>query len=361
MRQVTGVSGHIGFRVLTEALVAGYRVYAVVRKEAQVAKIKAAGPVQPFLSQLELVVIPDLAAPGAFDVVPESVWAIIHIATPTFSGFEDVNVADFTATAWRLTLNVLDYAVKTTSVKRVVITSSISAITPYFKDSQDSSAFYTSKTPPPDKQAVGADPVAGKSPVLVDRLKAMPEVVPEPTAYVLSKIYVADKVREFVESNRPGFSLTNVIPGATVGPNELASTPAELMAGSNLVALGPLMAVKFTPVPTVLSHIGDVSIAHVEALDLDLAPGEISNILPVFNSKADATPIEWDDSIRFVKEDFPEATASGLFPFGGTIPAQKVLADSTADEELLGKKFKGYKESVQELIQQYLRLANGGV
>ncbi|KAH6685334.1 hypothetical protein F5X68DRAFT_241498 [Plectosphaerella plurivora] len=339
---ITGVSGHIGFRVLTEALIAGYRVYAVVRKRAQVDKIKAPAPVQPYLTQLHVVVIPDLAAPDAFAAVPDNFGAIIHVATPTFSGFNDVNVKDFESTAWKLTENVLEYAARTPSVKRVVVTSSISATTPFFGSEQDSGKFYTSD-----------------SPILVDHLKDQPEVAPEPTAYGLSKIYVAARVREFVNSRRPGFSLVSILPGTTVGPNELATTPGELMVGSNIVALGPLMGIKFAPIPTALSHVGDVSKAHIEALALDSPPpGQTRSILAVFNSKADPTPIEWDDSIRFLREDFPEAAASGNFPFGGTAPAQRLLADSTAEEQLLGRMFKGYREAVHDLVEQYLRLAS---
>ncbi|KAM0327158.1 hypothetical protein ACHAQA_006289 [Verticillium albo-atrum] len=287
---ITGVSGHIGFRVLTDALIAGYQVHAVVRKETHKTKIETADPVQPYLPQLKIFVIPDLATPGAFDVVPQDVWAIIHVASPTFSGFGDVNVADFASTAWKLTRNILDYAVKTPSVKRVVITSSISAITPFFKDIQDPAMFYTRK--------------AHSAPMMRG-----------------GKLMESQAILQY---------------WSTV---------------SRLYQKWPLNR-------QLLSHIGDVSKAHVGALNSHWSTGVVSNILPVFNSKADATPIEWEDCVQFVKEDFPEATASGMFPFGGAVPSQKVLVDSTTDEELLGSKFKGYREAVSDLIQQHLRLAS---
>lgn len=188
------------------------------------------------------------------------------------------------------------------------------------------------------------------------RLESLPEEAPEAQAYVLSKIYVADKVRSFVESNSVGFSVVNVIPGTTIGPNELAASPREVIAGSNMSALGPLLGIKFSPIPSILSHIDDVAFAHVKALDVDVPPGSIANSLPVFNSKANPAPFDWDDSIQIVREDFPEAES--LFPLGGTVPVARLWADSTADEELLGRKFKGYREAVGDVVRQYIELAS---
>ncbi|CAG9990100.1 unnamed protein product, partial [Clonostachys byssicola] len=345
--KITGVSGHIGCRVLAEALASGHRVRAVLRKESQMAKIKAVASVQPYLSQLELVLIPDVTVPGAFDTVADGLWAIIHVASPTFSGFGEVNVSEFCSTSWCVTQSVLHFAANTPSVKRVVITSSISAIIPFFDTAQhDSQGFYTSQ-------------VHRRSPISIDGIESWPDHAPENVAYVLSKIFVAGCVRKYVQSTQPKlhFSVVSVLPGTTVGPNELASTPKELLVGSNMVVMGPLLGIKFAPIPSVVSHVDDVAYAHLKALDLDISPGEISSLLPVFNSKADPTPFKWDDAADIVQEKFPEATNSGMFPFGGTVPVTRVLADSTEDEKTLGREFKGYREAVVDVVGQYLTLA----
>ncbi|CAH0043436.1 unnamed protein product [Clonostachys solani] len=341
--KITGVSGHIGCRVLTEALASGHQVRAVLRKESQMAKIQALASVQPYLSQLELVLIPDVTVPGAFDTAADGLWAIIHVASPTFSGFGEVNVSEFCSTSWRVTQSVLDFAAKTPSVKRVVITSSISAIIPFFDTAEhDTSGFYTNQ-----------------SPISIGGIESWPDQAPENVAYVLSKIYVADCVRKYVQSNEPKlhFSVVNVLPGTTVGPNELASTPRELLVGSNMVVMGPLLGIKFAPIPSVVSHVDDVAFAHLKTLNLDISPGDIFSLLPVFNSKADPTLFKWDDAVNIVREEFPEATNCGMFPFGGTVPVVQVLADSTEDEKMLGRKFKGYREAVIDVVRQYLKLA----
>ncbi|KAK7213856.1 hypothetical protein V2G26_021034 [Clonostachys chloroleuca] len=203
---ITGASGHIGCRVLVEALASGHYVRAVLRKESQMAKIKAVESIQPYLSQLELVLIPDITVPGAFDAVADGLWAIIHVASPTFSGFGEVNVSEFCSTSWRVTQSVLHFAADTPSVKRVVITSSISAIIPRFFDTapHDSQGFYTNE-----------------SPISIDGIESWPEKAPENVAYVLSKIFVEDCVRKYVQSTQPKlhFSVVSVLPGTTIGPN----------------------------------------------------------------------------------------------------------------------------------------------
>ena len=53
---LTGGTGHIGFRVLVEALQAGYTVRTSVRRESSIEEIKSAASVKPFLERLSFVV-----------------------------------------------------------------------------------------------------------------------------------------------------------------------------------------------------------------------------------------------------------------------------------------------------------------
>lgn len=80
--QITGVSGHVGFRVLVEALARGHSVRAIIRKAEQAEHIKNAKSVQPHLKQLEISVIPDLLAPGAFDGALDGASGVVHVASP---------------------------------------------------------------------------------------------------------------------------------------------------------------------------------------------------------------------------------------------------------------------------------------
>ena len=80
--QITGANGHLGFRALVSALEAGYKVRAVVRRQAAADQIKAAKSVQPYLNQIEIVFIQDLLQDGAFDEAVVEMDYVLHIASP---------------------------------------------------------------------------------------------------------------------------------------------------------------------------------------------------------------------------------------------------------------------------------------
>lgn len=83
-RQITGVSGFVGFAVLWEALNSGYKVKAVVRKNADIVKVKNGfeNTKPELLSKLEFVVIPDLTAVNAYtSSIMDGVDHVIHVAS----------------------------------------------------------------------------------------------------------------------------------------------------------------------------------------------------------------------------------------------------------------------------------------
>jgi len=81
-RQITGITGHVGFKVLVTALQAGYRVRGTIRREAQIETIKSQASIQPFLDQLSFTIVPDITLDGAFDAVLNEVTYVLHIASP---------------------------------------------------------------------------------------------------------------------------------------------------------------------------------------------------------------------------------------------------------------------------------------
>jgi hypothetical protein len=72
----------IGFAVLVEALKAGYRVRAAIRRADQESELRSNYLIQPFNDKLEFVVVPDITLAGAFDNVLNDVTYIEHIASP---------------------------------------------------------------------------------------------------------------------------------------------------------------------------------------------------------------------------------------------------------------------------------------
>lgn len=82
MLQITGANGHLGFRALVSALEAGYKVRAVVRRTAAAQQIKTAKSTQPYLGQIEVVIVQDLLQEGAFDEAVIRMDYVLHIASP---------------------------------------------------------------------------------------------------------------------------------------------------------------------------------------------------------------------------------------------------------------------------------------
>lgn len=126
---LTGGTGHIGFRTLLFALRAGYTVRAAIRRPSSIAEIQAVESIQPYLSQLTFVTVPDITAPGAFDQAVKGVDYVLHIASPLAIPSED-HEATIIQPALRGTVGMLESALKEKSIKRVVITASIVSVMP---------------------------------------------------------------------------------------------------------------------------------------------------------------------------------------------------------------------------------------
>jgi hypothetical protein len=63
-------------------LEAGYKVRAVVRREAAANQIRSASSILLHLSSLEIVLIEDLLKDGVFDDAVVGMDAVIHVASP---------------------------------------------------------------------------------------------------------------------------------------------------------------------------------------------------------------------------------------------------------------------------------------
>lgn len=123
----------IGFRTLVFLLEAGYKVRAAVRNQAGFDRISQLKPVAPYVSQLTSIIVPDITVPGAYDEAVKGVEYIIHVASPLASNAPPGIDYDsyMIQPAIQGTVGILESAIKTTGVKRVVITGSIlSLVTP---------------------------------------------------------------------------------------------------------------------------------------------------------------------------------------------------------------------------------------
>jgi uncharacterized protein YbjT (DUF2867 family) len=81
---ITGGSGHIGSRVIVDALEAGYSVRAAVRNKSKAVRICAMPSVHALNpgKKLEFVIVPDFSVDGAYEDVVKGARYVIHIASP---------------------------------------------------------------------------------------------------------------------------------------------------------------------------------------------------------------------------------------------------------------------------------------
>ena len=123
---ITGATGFIGAHVALSALSAGYYVKLSVRREAQIESLRKA--LDAFANKLEFVIVPDYTATNAFDDALKGSDYVIHVASPLAKPNEDLLTP-----AVKGTTSILKSAVKTPTIRKVVITASVASLIPLGK------------------------------------------------------------------------------------------------------------------------------------------------------------------------------------------------------------------------------------
>ena len=334
---VTGASGHMGFRVVVNALTAGYHVRAVVRSQARANDILGSESIKKLNpgSALTFVIVPDILATSAYDSAVKDVKYIIHTASPLADPSDDLKKT-IIEPAIKGTLNILEAAAKAPSVKRLVITSSVIAVVPWG-----------------DFIAVEADRIYTADDVVEDSEVGGP-YGHHFEAYAASKVKALNATKRFMKAERRHFDVNNVMPGFFIGKSELV-TESRLSYdghGTNKTAFAPIMGYK-SPManPGTMVHVDDIAKVHVLALGESIKGGQ--------NFGMQTGGIDgdlWDDSIKFAKKHYPKEVEAGILPANGSQPTKRLRFDTSATEKILGIKFRSYEEAVVSVIDGYLEL-----
>lgn len=328
---ITGANGFIGFACVLEALRRGYDVKATVRRESAVDDIKSAPSIVPYLDRVSFEIVPDITDTGAFNTVlkDERISDIIHVASPLPpSESTDVD-KDLLQPAIRATMAILQSASLHHNIKRIVITSSIAAVMRL--------SAYAGK----DSEVFSAN-----SRVL-DPEPPFPNMM---AAYAASKIRAFNATEQFVQEQKPHFTVVNILPSYVVGKHEIADTPEKIKTGSNMVALGPVFGVKNPDGRAgVTVHIDDVAYLHIAALDTEKIDGNRN-----FGANSHHYHgIQWNDGIAIVKQNFPKEVETGVFPLGGDVASVPVKFDAQETERVFGFTFKPWEQQVVDAARWY--------
>ena len=330
---ITGATGLIGFRVLLAALEAGYSVRFTARSEKK-AEVVTSNPAVQNLTpgdRLTSILVPDYTAPGAFDAALKDITHVVHVGSPVPAPQYDPKTDVFDPTVKGVD-GLLGSALKTPSVKRVLITSSIVANMAPMPDptvQATATSRFSLPGPPPDK--------------FTDVFEA----------YILGKIVEINATDKWIEKHLPHFSVSHVIPGYVFGRNELCLTPEAIKAknSSNGFLMLALTGgdVAF-PIHGAYAHIDDVAEVHLKVTFLDPVAGEPKDF-------GIATNIDYAsaNAAELVAKKYPKAVEDGVFGKGNilTLP---VDYDSSATEQALGLKLRSFDSAVLDVANQYLEL-----
>ncbi|GJD04508.1 NAD dependent epimerase/dehydratase [Colletotrichum higginsianum IMI 349063] len=257
---LTGANGFIAQHILAQFLEAGHSVLAVVRSESSASRLRATFRSYP-PPQLDIAIVPDITAPGAFDAVLASdppLDAVLHTASP-FDFRKGNASADFLDPAVKGTTEILRGVARAApSVKRVVVTSSTAAVVNVFQPAvSDPPKIYDER----DWLEVSQQDV---------------EEAQDPRlAYLASKVFAEKAAWAFVAEEKPSFDLVTINPPIVYGPPYDPSTLAspQDLNQSNFILYAGLLAPELTsasPVPPEVLHlyvdVRDVARAHLLAV-----------------------------------------------------------------------------------------------
>lgn len=329
---ITGSTGFVGFRTLITALEAGYNVRAVIRKEEQAVKIKAHVRIAPHADRLEYAVVTVLTEDGAFDNVLGDVVAVLHIASPLAVETDEYE-RDIISPAIKIGTSLLHSALKVSTIRRIIITSSLVTLMPWEWLFNSDDRLWTAND-------LNVDPNRSVSSSM--------------EAYWTSKALARAAVKEFVEHAKPHFETIQLLPGVIIGRDERAASVADLRRDTPqwLMRMAPILGEKQSdPMGSVPVDVEDVAKAHVDAIT-DTVPGNSDYTL----CTGPTADIVWDDMIETAKRYFPEKAGSRNMPLDGTLPTMKWLVDTTKTEKAYGWKFKTFEETMKGMIGQYVEL-----
>ena len=236
---VTGATGFIASRIIEQLLARGYRVRGTVRSLKNEASLAPLTALPRATERLELVVA-DLNTEGAFDAPAQDCDFVIHAASPYVLTVTDPQ-KDLVDPAVEGTRRLLSACAKSPSVSRVVVTSSMAAIT-----DEPSSDHDLTETDWNTKSTLQRNP------------------------YYLSKTLAEKAAWDFMERETPAFSLVVINPFMVIGPSLAPSlnTSNQIFVDILKGAYPGIMQLAWG-----FTDVRDVADAHVRAIETPSANG----------------------------------------------------------------------------------------
>ncbi|KAI2471526.1 NAD(P)-binding protein [Annulohypoxylon bovei var. microspora] len=334
---LTGGSGFIAAHVLDILIKKGYEVVTTVRSETKASQIRAKYPG----AKLSVAIVPDIAAPDAFDSVIASepgLDYVQHTASPFHFKWTDART-ELLDPAINGTNSVLQAIKKhAPGVKRVVLTSSFAAIITEAELSNPAKVFSEADWNPSTYE----DGVKG----------------PPPTSYRVSKTYAERTAWDFVKNEKPSFDLATICPPMVFGPvaHHLDSLSGINTSNSRIAAL--IQGEWKNEIPSsgvyLWVDVRDVAYAHVKAMELPEAGGQRFFTTAGYydNIKvAQAVKAAYPNLADKLPTDSTPAAKGAAFPAGGTYKY-----DNSRATKVLGIDWVPLEKSVADTVETLLTI-----
>ncbi|EDK39148.2 hypothetical protein PGUG_03246 [Meyerozyma guilliermondii ATCC 6260] len=319
---VSGANGFIAQHIIKQLLEKNYKVIGSVRSQQ-----KGEDLIKNFKSSnLSYEIIESLSKEGAFDKALENhpeVEVFLHTASPATFATEDLK-NDLLLPAIDGTKNVLK-SIKAhgKNVKKVVVTSSIVSIAK-----------------------------VTRGPTGTINEKEWNDITWDEglqnglTAYVASKTFAEKAAWEFVETNKPSWTLTTVNPVFVFGPQAFDSSVKGGMNLTSEILLSSLRLKPEDPLPETdgyFADVRDVARAHIAAFESPDAAGQ--------RLLVNSEEFNFRKILDIINKKFPQ-----LNVVKGSSEKVKLpyVLDSSASRKIIGDKFIDLETSVYDCVKQYV-------
>ncbi|MCJ1277637.1 methylglyoxal reductase (NADPH-dependent) gre2 [Puttea exsequens] len=328
---LTGGTGFIAAHVLDVLLKHGHSVVTTVRSSQKGQIILDNHKTVP-KAKLDFTIVEDIAQPGAFDKAVQSdppFEVVIHTASPFHFNVTD-NKKDLLDPAVIGTTGILKSVKQhAPTVKRVVITSSFASIINPSKGTNPGYSYSENDWNPITEEEALQNPSNG---------------------YRASKTFAEKASWEFLEKEKPNFTIATMCPPLVLGPivHYLQSLDKLNTSNQRIAAIMTGKAKQELP-PTgtfIWVDVRDLALAHVKAAELPDAANKRFFITAGYFSNEEIADIV-RDNFPDLKDEVPtKGTKGGEYPEGGVYKY-----DNSRSKEVLGIEYRGLKESIVDTVK----------
>jgi nucleoside-diphosphate-sugar epimerase len=342
---VTGANSFIGCWIVKYLVEKGYNVRGTVRSKEKESEVLD-GIDEKYSNQISFVYINDITN-DSFDQAVQNVNGIIHVASPFHFKAKDPE-KDLLLPAIRGTIGVLQSAHKYNNennekkIKRIVITSSFASIV------DGSLGFrpgyiYTENdwSPLTYEQGVAAkdDPV---------------------TAYRASKVCAERAAWEFIEKEKPEFTIATICEPTVFGPRLAGFKSFDHINTSNSSIWPFITSGKDGQIPVTLAFtqvdVRDVAYTHIAALEKTIDTNERFVIAQGCWSYQQVADLIHESDI--IPQSIKDTTPIGIK--GQQLP-DHYLIDTSKAQKLLDVTFIPFNKTMQDLILELYKLSTNSI